>query len=70
MEDTLRDMEECKERIDNIGAFDSSWEEHLVALKCTVTCPRDNNFTINRLKCKWGVQESNWLGHWLTPQMV
>ena len=53
--------------IDDVGAFSSSWQENL-ALLDTILCHLcDNSLTVNPLKCKWAIQEMDWLGFWLTP---
>jgi hypothetical protein len=67
MEDLFRHMDEVDNYIDDVGCFNDEWQSHLLSLDKTLKILQDNNFTVNSFKCEWAVEESDWLGYWLTP---
>ena len=68
IEDVLRDIaDDVEAYIDDIGCFSSTWQQHIELLDKVLTRLQDNNFTVNPTKCEWAVQETDFLGHWMTP---
>ena len=67
MEHVLQGIMDAGLYIDDIGCFGKSWTQHLQVLEQLMTCLQDNGFSVNPRKCEWAVQETNFLGYWLTP---
>ena len=71
MERTLRDlMPNLSVYIDDIACFSNDWQSHLSLLRQVLTRLQSAGFTINPAKCEWAVQETDFLGHYLTPTGV
>ena len=70
MHSVLDDIESIEFYMDDIGVFSLTWPDHLSLLSTILGCLENVGFTINPLKCEWAVQETDFLGHSLTPSSV
>jgi putative transposase len=68
MEDIFRDMENVEVYINDIGIWAQSWAHHHKIVDKVLHRLELNRFTVNPTKCKWAVQETDWLGYWLPPE--
>ena len=70
MHSILDDIDGIEFYMDDIGGFSPTWTAHLSLLSTILGNLENVGFTINPLKCEWAVQETDFLGHWLTPMGV
>ena len=67
MDNLFHDLDNFEVNINDIGCFSSTFANHIYALNNILTCLELNTLTVNPSKCEWAVQETDWLGYWLTP---
>ncbi len=62
-EEVLWKVDNICVNLNNIGAFTFTWEHRILILDKILDRFQVNGFTINLLKCKWVIQETDWLGY-------
>ncbi|KAL7448472.1 hypothetical protein ACHAXS_000154 [Conticribra weissflogii] len=67
IEEVLCKVKDTSVYLGNICAFSFTWEHHILVLNKILHWLQANDFIINPLKCKWTIQETDWLGYWLMP---
>jgi putative transposase len=67
MEDLFCNFNKLDVYIDDVGVFSNNWDTHCALLSCVLNVLKTNDFTVKPTKYKWAVQETDWLGYWLTP---
>jgi hypothetical protein len=66
----LDGVEDTEKYIDDTGIFSPDWRRHLAVIDRVCKALNDNGYTVNPLKCECAVMESDFLGHWFTPDGV
>ncbi len=66
MEEVLCNIKDTGVYLDDIGVFLFIWEHHILLLDKILHWLEANGFTVNPLKCKWFIKETDWFHYWLT----
>ena len=68
MTQMFSDLQEHTEiYIDDSDVFLPTWDHYLKLTGKIYKKLQDNGYTVNLLKCEWGVKKANWIGYWPTP---
>jgi hypothetical protein len=61
MEHIFYDINDIECYLDDIGIFSNDYASHMATIRAVLMHLQDNGFSVNPLKCKWAVQETDWL---------
>jgi hypothetical protein len=68
MEEIFQDIiQDIKCYNDDIGIFDTDWDNHIKMIDLVLAHLKEHDFTIIPLKCEWAIFKTDWLGHDLMP---
>lgn len=70
IESTLEGIDDVCAYIDDIAIFSDTWESHLSTLQQVLSRLEDAGFSVNPLKCEFGISEGDFLGHYLTTEGI
>ena len=56
--------------MDDIAILSETWDEHVTLVQKVLRRLETAGFTINPTKCEWAVDETDFLGHWMTPDGI
>ena len=56
--------------MDDIAILNQTWDEHVQLVEQVLQRLESADFTINPTKCEWAVEETDFLGHWMTPDGI
>ncbi len=70
MEKVLQGLGNVEVYLDSICLFAKTWEEFLLLYDKILSWLETTGFTVNPFKWEWAVQETNWIGYWLTLTLL
>ena len=56
--------------MDDIAILSETWDDHVTLVQKVLRRLENAGFTINPTKCEWVVEETDFLGHWMTPDGI
>jgi len=70
IEEVLRDLDDVEVYIDDIAIWSDTWEDHTRTLNEVFRRLEEAGFSVNPLKCEFGIAEGDFLGHWVSKDGI